>query len=81
MKIKFTGMMQEVESGCVPCGRSAGSKMAFVTSRDVILPSGQTKTFHRNEVVEVNATDGEWLLSWIERDPSGMERHVFEKAE
>ncbi len=80
MKIRFTGMTQEIESGCKPCGRAVKSKRAFISSRNVILPSGISRTFHRGEVVEVSQLDGEWLLSWIEKDPSGMERKVFEEV-
>lgn len=81
LKVKFNGMSEERESGCVPCGKARKGSKVFLSSRHIILPSGMSKVFHRNEPVEVSQLDGEWLLSWQEKDPSGMTRQVFTEVE
>lgn len=80
MKIKFNGMFQTMQSGCIPCGRKGTTKKSFSSSKSVILPSGNQKIFHRGEEVEVSDLDGEWLLSWTETE-SGMERHIFTRVD
>lgn len=81
LKVKFNGMFHETESGCAPCGQRRKSTKSFMTSRHLILPSGITKTFVQGEPMEVTAMDADWLLSWKEKDPSGLEREVFSKVE
>ena len=80
LKVVFNGMTQTITKGCVPCGRASKSKKAFVSSRNIILPSGVTKTFYRDVPVDVSDMDGKWLLSWTETSSDGLTRQVFSEA-
>lgn len=81
MKIKFNGALEKREKGgCKPCGRKGRSETTFVTTRQYILPSGITKTFHVGVEEEVDDRDGNFLLSYNAPDVNGHMRQVFEEV-
>lgn len=81
MKVKFNGILETRNGGCIPCGQKKSSRQVVATSKMYILPSGQTKTFHVGRVEEVSDKDGEFLMEYLYTDKDGNMQSVFTKVE
>ena len=80
MKVVFNGTVEKRTSGGCNCkGKTTSS--SFVRSKIYILPSGKTQSFIAGKPVEVSEQDGEFLLSYIDKDANDDVRAIFSKVE
>ena len=76
MTIKFKGAVKGKIKGCSACGTRRFSKTGYSLTGTYRLPSGMTKTFIAGRAVEVEDSDGSFLLN--ETDIRG--NYVFEEV-
>lgn len=79
MRVVFNGSIEKSEGGCGVCGHKKVGKNVFVRTRLYSLPSGRQVTFRAGVPVEVSEADGNFLLSYVEKDSNGL-RKTFSKA-
>lgn len=79
MRIKFNGVLEKKTKGC-KCKGGSKTTFGFTMSKMYILPSGRTQTFYKDQVVEVNDKDGEFLLSYKYNDVNGY-REAFSRVD
>lgn len=77
MRVRFNGMYSKIRTGGCKCAGGGSSKMRFLMTRGLQLPSGRYMTFHYNEVYEVMDEDASFLLSYTYTDKDGMTFHSF----
>lgn len=81
MKVKFLGIKnQPKRTGCSSCGSRRVSKHTFQREKRLILPNGQSATFHAGEMYEVTSHDGLFLISQV-YNLNGVPTKMFKQVE